>query len=461
MQENISASNLVFIVESFSLVLAGKKILDNISFTIRKGEHWLITGPSGSGKTTLAESLANYRFHGGAIHCPGNPRVSFIGQQHHFKTRSNTSTFYYQQRFQSMDAEDSLTVAEFLETDASIDPNLQYWIDSFGITPLLSKPLIQLSNGENKRVQMVAALTDPPEVMILDNPFTGLDATGRKILHIGLNQLAEAGIQLIIVSNGKDYPICITNTYSLGNGSTVHSADFAPELPAGLPALNAPFTYPVKMNNVHIQYGTKVILDKLNWEIRKGEKWLLSGPNGSGKSTLLSLITADNPQAYANDISLFDKKRGTGESIWDIKKNIGYLSPELHLNFDQFSAAGDVIGSGFFDTIGLFRPLTAEQEQLIRNWLAAAGIEEVYSKPLIQLPLGVQRLVLIIRALIKNPPLLILDEPCQGLDETQRNKALALTNLICSQPDITLIYVSHYDDEIPACITHRLLLDAV
>lgn len=461
-----------FTITHLTHTLSGKKILDDVSFSTQQQEHWLITGASGSGKTTLVEMLAHYRFHEGFIHAEGKPRMAYLPQQHQFKTRSNTSDFYYQQRFQSMDAEDSATVTEYIGEEHLQQTAIRQWINAFHLDTLLERPLIQLSNGENKRVQLVKALTTEPEVLIMDNPFLGLDVQGRAILHRGLEELAEHGIQFIITGPSKEIPIFITDVLVLEQGKVLFSGKRSayhpekelehstplPDLPEDMPALKAPFSTAVALHNVTVRYGEKYILQQLNWTVNKGEKWLLSGANGSGKSTLLSLITGDNPQAYANDILLFDRKRGSGESIWDIKKNIGYVSPELHLSFNSFSPASDVIGSGIFDTIGLFRPLSTGQEKLIRSWLRILKIEHLYEHALVRLPLGTQRLLLVIRAFIKNPPLLVLDEPCQGLDDTQRDQVLWLTDMICAQPETTLIYVSHYADEVPACITHRFQL---
>jgi molybdate transport system ATP-binding protein len=212
------------------------------------------------------------------------------------------------------------------------------------------------------------------------------------------------------------------------------------------------------MIDTTIRYGEHTILQNINWTVRKGERWNVSGPNGAGKSTLLSLITADNPQAYANEIWLFDKRRGTGETIWDIKKKIGFVSPELHLYFDTGATAASVIASGFFDTIGLFRTLNQEQDAAVENWLQLLALQPFRNRRLAQLSTGQQRMVLLARALIKNPPLLILDEPCQGLDEQQTTQLREIVTTLCETFGTTLIYVSHYQQELPACIDHWLKL---
>ncbi len=219
------------------------------------------------------------------------------------------------------------------------------------------------------------------------------------------------------------------------------------------------FLVAVKLVDTTVRYGEAIILNKINWEVRKGERWNVSGPNGAGKSTILSLITADNPQAYANEIWLFDRRRGTGETIWDIKRKIGFVSPELHLYFDSGVSCFEVVASGLFDTIGLFRPLTPEQEEMALLWMRLLSLEELRGKRLVQLSTGQQRMVLLARALIKNPPMLILDEPCQGLDEGQTDQFRALVTALCEAFDKTLVYVSHYRRELPACIDRFLQLD--
>jgi molybdate transport system ATP-binding protein len=213
------------------------------------------------------------------------------------------------------------------------------------------------------------------------------------------------------------------------------------------------------MNKVNIKYNHRTILDNINWEVRKGERWAVSGPNGAGKSTLLSLVNADNPQAYANEIYLFDRRRGTGETIWDIKRKIGYISPELHVHFDRSNSCFDVVASGLFDTIGLFRLLHEEHIHLVNQWMSILHIEKLAQKLLFRLSDSEQRMVLLARALVKNPPLLILDEPCQGLDDAQVTAFKNLVNDICLTGNKTLIYVSHYAHEIPECVNKFIRLE--
>jgi molybdate transport system ATP-binding protein len=192
--------------------------------------------------------------------------------------------------------------------------------------------------------------------------------------------------------------------------------------------------------------------------VHQGERWALSGPNGAGKSTLLSLVNGDNPQAYANNIILFDRKRGSGESIWDIKKEIGFVSPELFQYFPTDSSCLHVIESGFYDTVGLFRQTDRVKENICLQWMNLMHIPQYANKLFSMIPASAQRLCLLARALVKNPALLILDEPSQGLDTSQQQFFTRLIDEICTHSNVTVVYVSHYEHHIPDAVTKHLRL---
>jgi molybdate transport system ATP-binding protein len=463
---------MALLLNQMTVELGGQKILDQVTTSLNKSSSLAVIGPTASGKTTFLKALAGHIFFRGSFELiPAKHHIEYIDQQHRFKTKNNTREFYYQQRFNSADAETTLTVAEFLNT-SHFDEKL---LETFGAKTLLNKPLIQLSNGESKRVQITKALLTQPDLIIMDNPFIGLDKEGRNNLNLFLHAIIEMGIDVILSCEPDDIPTNIEQTIVLNEGRLVYSGDTEiaksayHRLPSSalipksfMKAYLSPTcsnTSLINMHNVTIAYGKTIVLNKINWRVEKGEKWCIKGKNGSGKSTLLSLITADNPQAYANDIMLFGKKRGTGESIWDIKKNIGYVSPEIHLHFDQGFTVYETIASGLYDTIGLFRKPSAEDHEKITNWIEVMGLSKWIHKPLFQLSLGVQRMVILTRAFVKSPCLLILDEPCQGLDRQNTKKIRDMLDGISQIIELSLVYVSHYTDDIPSCITHFLTIE--
>jgi molybdate transport system ATP-binding protein len=451
-------------------------MLDAISFDLKANYHLAIIGSSGSGKTTLARALSGKIFFQGTIEFgTEKTKINFIEQHYHFKNRSNTTDFYYQQRYNSFDSNDALTVIEELQTASNDKENINTLLSRLQLSDRKQAPLLHLSSGEHKRFQLIKTLLVPSQILILDEPFVGLDINSRKQLNNILNELAAKGTQIILITEANEVPSCITHIAHLQKGqlinfskkpffnfdNVIHQNTYhhinTNTLPVGKP--KTIFTTAVKMVNVSVAYGGKTILHNINWNIQRGEKWLLKGHNGAGKSTLLSLIYGDNPQAYANEIYLFDKRRGTGESIWDIKQTIGYVSPELQWYFDTSVTVWEAVASGFFDTIGLYKKLTTHQHQLTEQWLDLLQLSHVQHKPVSTISASEQRLTLLLRALVKDPPLLLLDEPCQGLDENQTQQFVELVNTLCEQLNKTLIYISHYDHDVPQCIDKVLELN--
>jgi molybdate transport system ATP-binding protein len=314
-------------------------------------------------------------------------------------------------------------------------------------------------------------------LLILDNPYTGLDVSARKELDKILKEISEKGTQIILIPGTFSIPDFITHVAFLENKKLkffgekenfdsvrddTNQGNNKINFNTGLqPFSNEGFQFEtvVEMKNIQIKYGEHTILQNLDWKVKQGEKWLLKGRNGAGKSSLLSMITGDHPQAYSNEIYLFGKRRGSGESIWDIKQKTGYISPELHAYFDKNVSCFNAIGSGYFDTIGLFKKLSTKQYNNILQWLDFLQLSHVSNKPLHSISASLQRMILLARALVKNPPLLVLDEPCQGLDRQQSEQFVSLIDHVCSNSNKTLIYVSHDVSNIPTCVEKVLLLE--
>lgn len=458
---------------------AGKVVLDELDWNIQRGEHWLIGGPSGSGKSVLAKALAGHEKTNGTVQFhfdPNSPlpsKVGYVPNWYQFTNLEGDRNFYYQQRYNKQQKNDTLTVyAELMayakEENLLIEAVTPY-LSLFEFVDIKHTQLIELSSGEHKKLQLIKALWLKPQLLVVDEPYTGLDTASRRQLNGYFDALAAAGVHLVLVTNQTDLPDCINRFAQIEHGRLKpvasiqvmsKDADRIPQpLPRFLkemPAVSSDTI--VHMENVHIRYGDKEVIKGVSWTVRPGEKWLLQGHNGSGKSTLLSLITGDHPQAYANHIELFGKRRGSGESIWDIKEQLGIISPELHWYFDKTASVWQAVASGLHDSIGLFRQPTFTQTQQVEQLLNFFELTADKHRLMTTLPLGKQRLALLARTMIKNPPLLILDEPCQGLDQHQTSQFNSVVDELCSFGK-TLIYVGHYEAQLPACLEKKLVLE--
>jgi molybdate transport system ATP-binding protein len=467
-------------ITNLNLKYKHKPLFQGLCWTINPDENWLLCGESGSGKTVLAKSIAGLTHSYGNIELNFNPHsslpplVHYVANWFQFKDLEGQSNFYYQQRYNKQSVETTATVKVELESFGKkhglsfneVEPVLA----ALGFSELLTATLIQLSSGEHKKLQLVKALWLRPQLLILDLPYNGLDAASRCNLNGLLEEIAAAGTQLILISNETELPSCIHRFAEIRAGQLVeltereHLADVFEGNGKAVPAflskhkLAPSATSILKMIGVNISYGDKQVLKNINWEVKPGEKWVLQGHNGSGKSTLLSLICGDHPQAYANNFYLFGHKRGSGESIWEIKERIGLISPELHWYFDPSATVWQSIVSGFYDSSGLFCDPGYTKKAQANELISYFGLDEYKDTLMNELPLGKQRLALLGRTIIKNPELLILDEPCQGLDQQQTRHFNKLVDELCEN-GTTLIYVGHFESQLPSCIEKRILLE--
>lgn len=361
------------------------------------------------------------------------------------------------------------TVETLILASGATPKELEHLLLKTDLQALRTRPFRQLSTGETRRVMLARALAGKPEMLILDEPYSGLDIAHRKALTELLNQCAQSMQLVVITSREDELPDCITHVALFGAtqlDQTLSKAQFVDhplmqqlralsssqsEAIVELVAMQAePIDVPdplVVMNQVKVEYVDGLIFDNVNWQIHRGEHWQIRGPNGCGKSTLLGLILGDHPQCYSNDIQVLGMQRGSGESIWQVKKRIGVVSSSLHLQYRVNCSALDVILSGFFDSIGLYEKPSTKQVQLARQWLQVLEMSHLEKTGFKSLDYGQQRLLLIGRALIKQPALLILDEPYQGLDYLNRKLVLFALNRIASANLTQLLYVTHHQED--------------
>jgi len=335
-----------------------------------------------------------------------------------------------------------------------------------------------LSTGETRRVMLARALATEPDLIVLDNPFTGLDVAHRRSLARYLALRQQTTQMLITFNREEDIPewierIALFNHGALENTMNKDEWESHPvvsqikaqsqQQSEEMIALiqrhqhSTHFANPVfEIKDGRVEYTEKTIFTGLNWRINNGQHWQVKGPNGCGKSTLLGLIFGDHPQCYSNDIQIFGNQRGSGESIWEIKKHIGMVSSALHLQYRVSCSALEVILSGFYDSIGLYQQPTKKEIQLAQEWLAILHMSEYAKTSFRELEYGQQRLLLIARAIVKQPALLILDEPYQGLDYLGRRLVKNTLELIARENLSQLLYVSHYQQDKLASIGNEL-----
>lgn len=507
-------------LEDITIRVGDRYSFANTSWEIQREETWAVCGPTGSGKSTLVKALSRQLpLSSGKIHYYFDPFRKLQGRSYilpgeilTFSSETHQQFFqsfahYHQARWQSFEGETAPDVAHLLnrafihtrspnelanEADQDqFDQQKAYLLDLFGIEYLLQRKAHLLSHGESRKVYLTRLLLQAPKLLILEDPFSGFDEDTHQRFRQNIDHLLRNHNSPVMLTTPRadEVPAAVTHIIYVEHHKVALKGPRSLIIEKALPAThesrvvhdptqNAAFLKMVdqyaavlnlsastmcsefiKMKDIQVSYSSADVLNNITWAVRQGERWALSGPNGAGKTTLLSLILADHPQAYSNSISLFGRVRGSGESIWDIKQKIGWVSPELQVFYNQQSNNLEVVSSGFFHSVGLYRHCTQEQVLLARMWMQAFGIDTIAEKPFRKISTGQQRLVLLARAVVKNPPLLILDEPCAGLDDTYRHAFTTLIEQLCARTPLTLVYVTHNPAELPRSITHHLVLD--
>ncbi|MEP0201432.1 MAG: ATP-binding cassette domain-containing protein [Halioglobus sp.] len=456
--------------------------LVDINWTLSPGEHWACLGPNGAGKTSLARILS-----GQASHLSGEMQRSRDVQDRgvayvcfeQAKALCDRDRKLDDSEFRADAADPGTTVRSAILGGHPATAAYQQWIQRLRMTHIEDRGLRFLSTGEMRKTLLVKALLGEPAVLILDNPVDGLDAQMQIEMRTVIEELlAQSTMSVLLllraqedVAAGCTHWMLLRDGHILlqGPASNVRSNPVITEvLSPPLPSLTAlpasaerPYRLPdegplLALHDVSVNYGDVQVLKSVHWVLERGQHCAVSGPNGCGKTTLLSLITGDNHKAYGQDITLFGIKRGSGESVWDIKQKYGQVDTQLHLNFARGMKAVEVVVSGFFDTIGLFDDWGDTQRQAADAWLSALGLAEVSRESFDALSFGLQRMVLLARAMVKSPAILLLDEPTLGLDGYHRQLILKAIDHIASQSDTQVIFVSHSAGDLPNCINQQL-----
>ena len=329
--------------------------------------------------------------------------------------------------------------------------------DRFPIVTAENPSLQSMSTGQQRKALLTYIIAQKPQYIVLDDLFSSVDFETRQFILDNLNQLAKSTLLIQLFYRKQDVLNCVTTVYSVDGQNRINAQQSLEQyinshgsinqiqnitLPHLFAETNPAFNPLIQLNSVSANYGDKKVLKDICWTIQSGEFWQLKGPNGSGKSTLLSMIIGDNPRGYGEDMILFGRKKGSGETIWDIKKRIGYFTPNMTLQFTHEDSVENMLISGLVDTVGLYTKPTDLQRDIAHAWLQVLGAS-LQNKKFNSLSFGQQRIVLAVRAMVKHPSLLILDEPTVGLDDDNTQLFINMIVAIASQHKVAIIYVSH------------------
>lgn len=328
------------------------------------------------------------------------------------------------------------------------------------LTESNTQALLSMSSGEQKKVLIKHILNANPDFLIIDNPFDNLDTDAQRELRQQLESLSPK-VSIIQFTSRKNELLSFINTFArleenslqhmdtleaflhADHGSEVYFGGTIPPPPSPVSLINKVL---FSFNKVTVAYGDKTIVRDIAWEVKSGEFWQLKGKNGSGKTTLLTMITGDNPKAYGQELHIFGHKKGSGESVWELKKNIGYFTPSMTDKFTGYHTVEFMLLSGFFDSVGLYATPTEIQFRIAKAWLKLIAMWEIKDHLFHDLSMGQKRLLMITRAMIKHPALLILDEPTAGLDDESAALFIALVNKMAKESTTGIIFVSHREE---------------
>jgi len=410
----------------------------------------LVTGPNGSGKSTAARALV--------ARVAGAWLLSAESQQAFYEAQLAADESNFKQGVDT-----SSSVGDLLGAAGRAHPLL----GAFRLESLWDRHYRQLSTGEARKVLLLQAVLRDPPLLILDDPFDGLDRAAHAELAHAIVHVAGHLPVLVVGTFGAGelpFPVASLRQVAVIAGQRLvfqgTPQDFLARPAAGPHRRTPPpvqlgsWYQPldpavalVKLVDGHVSYGDQPVFEHLDFTVFAGQHTLIEGPNGSGKSTLLEMITGDHPQAYSNDLHLFGRRRGSGETVWDIKKNVGLVSSRLHRDYRVGGSVEEVLLSGLFDSIGVYQKPEPSHRARAHAWLNWLELGLDPGAPFRELSFGQQRLVLIARAAIKVPPLVVMDEPTSGLDPDNRDRVLDLVQSLCTQHKSTVLMVTHRADE--------------
>jgi molybdate transport system ATP-binding protein len=479
-----------------------------VTLRVLSGDVWLIDGATGSGKSLLFEVISGLhrltlgtrsypafveQFPDARLGIPPRFALRLVSQEQQRRLALGQATFHQARWHHQWTAPISVEAFlsppnvmglkayehfEDLPVRRDFDAERNRMLDLMQLSEHRSQSIGQLSNGELRKLLLIAAHLAAPRVLLLDDPLGGLDPSARQQTLALIRHWAGDGRTLLLSStHPEEFAGLAAHYLTLSReplrGSTsapkpLPTAENLPHAVAATPTASGTKCTPeaggsdvvIRCHRVNVVADSKKLLDNVDWEVRKHEHWLVTGENGAGKSTLLAVITGDHPQAYANDIEVFGKRLGKDVNLWTRRRSIGFVSPELGWHYPANWRLSDVVLSGFEASIGQYRQAGADECAAAARWLATIGLSQRADEPLAAVSESERRLLLLARAMVAQPRLLLLDEPTQGLAAPERDALFGHLDSLASNQLTTIVMVSHHPEQHPACINRRLHLEA-
>ncbi|MDL2272479.1 ATP-binding cassette domain-containing protein [Desulfovibrio sp. OttesenSCG-928-I05] len=496
-----------------SVRYGGKIALDRLSWSLWPGQHWALFGGNGAGKSTFLRLLRGELWPVAARDADDGETAAPVRpvRQWNFDGTPETSPLMARPYARIVSGELHRAFSRLCDTQGWSMPGFELVLsgygDSFfpshpseeekdralamarqlGAGALLDKGVGALSQGQLRLLLLARALVTAPRLLLLDEPFDGLDARARDAMRAAVEAAASRAALVCSAHRMEDIAPVVTHALCLEGGRSVYQGplsglpDISTLFPAGDPAASpVGFTAPpaspaladpaesprkcasrskqsvpvLELENVDVFIEREHILHGIHWRVLPGENWRISGANGSGKSTLLRLLAGLEQAAWGGTYRLFGKKH---PPLSLVQKRLAYLSDRLQATYSYDLTGAELAATGFDGSVGIWRNLRRTEWEKVLHWLELLGLMHEKDTPLSRLSSGTARRFFLARALVGSPRILLLDEPCSGLDAPSRALFLSAVNSAAAR-GIQIIYVSHHDADIPACITHELHL---
>ncbi len=486
MRRNEQLNNdFIISLSNAGVKIQGRTLLSGITWQLRRGEHWAIIGGNGAGKSTFLRLIRGelwtdpgsqgkrlYKFDSTVQESPIGikERIALVSSELHdayhrhqwnMSGREVVYTGFFDSAWLHQEpTEEQKTAAEEL-------------LFAMGLDNLGNKDFLEMSQGEARKILIARAVVAHPSVLTLDEPCNGLDFSSRRKLLLMIEEIAANGTPVLYATHRLEELIpSITHVLIMDHGKIVEQGEkdsvLAGERMRHISASDMAELKPhsgrrkrrgnvlIKIRHADVFIKHKKILHDVSWVMHREEQWAIIGRNGAGKSTLLKLIAGDLYPALGGEVQRFGEK--DSGSVWDIRKKIGIVSSELQRDYAYDIKGIDAVVSGFFSSVGLYDTATSSQMETARYWIDFFQLQHLGEKFLAQMSYGEQKKILIARAMVNSPDMLIVDEPCSGLDSAARAGFLSLIAQ-AARSGTALIMATHHTDEIVPLITHIMVMD--